>query len=129
MYALPDELITPFQQGSLEDGPERKAAVLPKGQAEVDRTDKLRQRRWKKQQQRERQRASDQRLRHAAVVKGDAKAQRKLDVAHAERQLKSLKNVKFIVGRKHANKTIARLDSAGQKREPRKPFGFKKAPK
>jgi hypothetical protein len=83
--------------------------ALPKGRLERTPTDANRQRRQHKQHLRQRQQTEDRALRHAAVVQGNAKAQARLDVAHAERQLRALRNVQFLVSRRHAKRTLATL--------------------
>ena len=67
-----------------------------KGESELTKTDRNRQRRQKQQRQSKYFAHRDQKLREAAVVRGDTKAQVKLDKIAAERRLKSLKNVKVL---------------------------------
>lgn len=138
-YALPDELITPNMLFASDSEPEAaggdagaderslqripnaqsgprgqsmpRAKGLAKSELELTKTDRNRMKRWKRQHQAQVHKRREDNLRHAAVVKQDKKAQAKLDVAHAERRLKALKNVKFLVGKNHRARTMRKLDS------------------
>lgn len=74
----------------------RPSRLPLKGDSELSKTDKNRQRRQKKQRQSKYFAQREQKLREAAIVRGDTKAQVKLDKIAAERRLKSLKNVKVL---------------------------------
>jgi hypothetical protein len=90
----------------------RIAKKLLKSESEKTQTDKNRDRRLKKARQSKHFANREAKLKQAAIVKGDVKAQTKLDKATAERTLKAFKNVKFLTSNKHqkrANKNNLRI--------------------
>lgn len=90
---------TEYVYGESRKAPEQIAPpsrITLKGESELTKTDKNRQRRHKKQRQSKYFAQQEQKLREVAIVRGDKKAQVKLDKIAAERRLKSLKNVKVL---------------------------------
>lgn len=77
--------------------PSRKAL---KGDSEITKTDRNHDRRIKKKRQAAYYANREQNLKKAAFVKGDIKAQVKLDKAAAEKRLKAFKNVKVLTSKK-----------------------------
>jgi hypothetical protein len=77
--------------------PSRKAL---KGDSEITKTDRNYERRMKKKRQSTYYANREKNLKRAAFVKGDVRAQVKLDKASAEKRLKAFKNVKVLTSKK-----------------------------